>query len=319
MITETESSRDAAALFTPMALNNMVIRNRIFRSATYEGMGDSCGFPRPELATLYTNLARGGVGAIITGFVYVSQAGRAMHAGFDGVQIHAAHGYLAHQFLSPWTNTRSDAWCDRALFLEELIRAVRKTCGNCFPILVKLSTSDDNSPGIRVEDTISTINRIVKLGVAAIEISYGTMEYALNIIRGDCPVDLVLKTNPFFNKIPAAFRKAWKLLRANKYASQFMPFEENHNVDAASIIAAATSVPVIVVGGIRSREAMIDCVTKHGLAGVALSRPLIREPDLPLKLKNGIAKRSRCTNCNYCTILCDSPRSIQCYCGGKGD
>jgi len=403
MTTNTRPDSDIAPLFTLLKLRNMVIRNRIFRSATYEGMGDPCGFPRAELAHIYADLARGGVGAIITGFVYISQAGRAMHpgqcgidadekaeawknivrqvkkdvpdislfmqlahtgrqtrreatglpvagvsarkctyfrqnvvvlsdgeiksvikefgkaayrakqAGFDGVQIHAAHGYLAHQFLSPWTNTRSDSWADRALFLEETIRAVKGLCGHDYPVLIKLSAADDNSPGIRVADTISTVKRIEKQGVDAVEISYGTMEYALNIIRGDCPIDLVLEVNPLFNSIPTVLRRAWKLLHARSYVARFMPFEENYNVAAAAKIGAETSLPVIAVGGIRTRKAMIDCVSKHGLAGITLCRPLICEPDLPVKLRDGVSERSECTNCNFCTIYCDSRRSVRCY------
>ena len=403
MTTDIKPGSDTAPLFTPLKLRNTAIRNRIFRSATYEGMGDPRGFPRAELAHIYADLARGGVGAIITGFVYIAQAGRAMQpgqcgidtdekaeawqsivrrvkreapdislfmqlahagrqtrraatglpvagvsarqcsyfqqkvavldereiksvirefgkaayraqqAGFDGVQIHAAHGYLVHQFLSPWTNTRNDAWADRALFLEEIIRAVKTTCGHGFPVLVKLSAADDNSPGIRIADTIGTVRRIERQGVDAVEISYGTMEYALNIIRGDCPIDLVLKVNPLFNNIPSVLQKMWKLLRAKSYVARFMPFEENYNVAAAARIGAETSLPVIAVGGIRTRKSMINCVSKHGLAGVALCRPLICEPDLPVKLRQGDCEQSECANCNLCTIYCDSFQPVRCY------
>jgi 2,4-dienoyl-CoA reductase-like NADH-dependent reductase (Old Yellow Enzyme family) len=396
---------DAATclLFTPLELQNVAIRNRILRSATYEGMGEPNGVPRPELATLYADLARGGAGAIITGFAYISQAGRAMQpgqcgidddekmetwkaivqqvkknapdtrlfmqlahtgrqtrreatglpvsgvsarrcsyfrqnvkvlaedeikaiitefgqaayrasqAGFDGVQIHAAHGYLVHQFLSPWTNTRKDRWADRPLFLEETIRAVKRVCGENYPVLVKLSAADDNSPGIRVEDAINTVKRMEPLGIDAVEISYGTMEYALNIIRGQCPVDLVLSVNPLFNRIPPFIRGIWKLFRAKAFMARFIPFRENYNVEAAARIKAATSLPIIAVGGIRGKAAMMDCLGKHGLDAVSVCRPLICEPDWPLKLRSGVSERSACTNCNLCTIYCDSLRSLRCY------
>jgi len=392
-----------APLFTPLALSRITLENRLFRAATYEGFGDSRGFPRPELGEFYLDLARGGVGTIITGFAFVSRAGRAMQpaqcgiddddkvgpwkaivdrvkrevpsvrmvmqlahtgrqtrrestglpvvgassrqcsyfrqrvtaledrnvetivaefgraafrarqAGFDGVQVHGAHGYLVHQFLSPWTNTRTDRWSDRPLFLEEIVRDVRRMCGDDYPVFVKLSAIDDYDPGIRVDDTIRTVKRLETCGVDAVEISYGTMEFALNIIRGRCPVDLVLEVNPLFNRIPAAVRGVWKWLRAGSYTERFIPFEENYNAAAAARIRAETSLPVIVVGGVRTLAGMRNCLISYGLDGVSLCRPLIAEPDLPLMLRNGLSDRSSCTNCNLCTIYCDSSRSLRCY------
>ncbi|HEY3298325.1 MAG TPA: NADH:flavin oxidoreductase [Armatimonadota bacterium] len=395
-------------LFSDIRLRNMTLPNRIIRSATYEGWGESNGTPKPELAGVYSQLARGGVGTIITGFAFVSQAGRAMHpgqcgidndekiapwrriveevreaspevklvmqlahtgrqtrrqvtgmplvgasdkpcsyfrqrphaldehsmmriidefaqaanrarkAGFDAVQIHAAHGYLIHQFLSPWTNTRTDRWADRPLLLEKVVEAVRSECDHSFPILVKLSAADDNSPGIRVEDTIQTVKRLEKLGIDAIEVSYGTMEYALNIIRGAVPIDAVLNVNPMFNRIPGLLKILWKKFCAPAYTRKFIPYEENYNLKAASLIKAETKPPVILVGGIRTVGSMEDIVKVCGIDAISLCRPLICEPDLPKKLRSGESTRSKCTNCNMCTIYCDSRQPLRCY-RGKGN
>lgn len=403
-MTPTETAAvSPEALFLPLALPRLTLKNRLIRSATYEGWGDENGFPRRDLGDLYLELARGGVGAIITGFSFVSRTGRAMQrgqcgidaddkipawreivsrvrescpdvrllmqlahagrqtrqevtglpvvgvsarpcgyfrqrvrvlddasirgiveefgsaarrareAGFDGVQIHAAHGYLVHQFLSPWTNNRQDTWGSRDLFLREVIQAVRRACGSGFPVLVKVSAAESSRQGIRVEDTIRTVKSLEDLGIDAVEVSYGTMEYALNIIRGNCPVDLVLGVNPLFRRIPAFARRIWKMLFLGAYLRYLIPFTEGYNVDAAEQLKRSTSLAVIPVGGLRRVETMVDCLAGRGLDAVALCRPLICEPDLPLKLRTGRARRSRCCNCNLCTIYCDSPRSVQCY------
>lgn len=390
-------------LFSEVRLPNITLKNRFIRSATYEGLGDSKGVPRKELAALYSDLARGGTGTIITGFAFISQGGRAMQshqcgidtddriapwqditssvhesapevklimqlahtgrqtlqkatgravvgassrrctyfrqrvralddsgirriarefgqaayraqqAGFDGVQVHGAHGYLVHQFLSPWTNTRSDHWRGPQLFLERVIEAIRERCGESYPVFVKLSAGDDNPHGLSVEGTIRTAQCLEDMKVDAVEISYGTMEYALNIIRGECPVDVVLRVNPLFNGIPPFLRTLWRKLFAGSYLNKLTPFSENYNVAAAMRIKQETDLAVFPVGGIRSVVGMVDCIATQGLDAVSLCRPLICEPDLPLKIRAGSWKQSKCTNCNLCTVYADGRHPVRCY------
>lgn len=387
-------------LFTPLPLRNITLKNRIVRSATYEGLGKPDGTPRPELGALYRRLAQGGSGTLITGFVFISQIGRAMQpgqcgidsdakadawktiiepikrdfpetalimqlahtgrqtrssvtgqpavgvsdrpcsyfrqrvhvlsgkeietiigefaaaakraqgAGFEGVQLHAAHGYLIHQFLSPWTNNRSDRWGEPTAFLEATIRAVKTACGEHFPVLLKLSAADDNTPGIRLENTIEILRRIAPLEIDAVEISYGTMEHALNIMRGDCPVELALEINPLFNQIPRPLRALWRRFRAPAYTRHFIPFSPNYNLDAAAQIKEQTGVPVLAVGGFRDADSMAAAVAEGRTDAVSLCRPLIIDPDWPLKIAQG--GRSSCTNCNRCTIYCDAPEPTRC-------
>ncbi|EKD28934.1 MAG: NADH:flavin oxidoreductase/NADH oxidase [uncultured bacterium] len=390
-------------LFTDLKLKNIIFKNRLIRSATYEGYGDNTGMPDIKLGELYSRLALGGIGALITGFVFTSLDGRAMQkgqcgihrdefiqtwkkvvnksrktesdmkifmqlahagrqtrkeitkynvvgassrkctyfrqsvvplsetniwriikeyenaawrakeAGFDGIQIHAAHGYLIHQFLSPHTNMRRDKWKDLPLFLEEIINAVKYRCGSKFPILIKLSSAEDVSPGINLDSTIETVNRIKKTGIDAWEISYGTMEYALNIIRGACPMDLVFEINPLFSSIPNWFRKIWKTFFMNNYTRKFIPFSENYNLSASLEIKRQTQESIISVGGFRTPDTMHDVITTFNLDGISLCRPLICEPDWPEQIRMGLSEHSKCTQCNLCLIHCDGDKSLQCY------
>jgi len=403
MIPPADALAEAVAtLSQPLDLPSIRLPNRWIRSATYEGMAGRDGTPLPALGDLYADLARGGVGTVITGFAYVAPEGRAMHpgqagiehdariapwravlerarreglptryilqiahtgrqtrrrvtghrvvgastrrcryfrqrvhamtnqeiraaipafahaalrsqaAGFDGVQLHGAHGYLIHQFLSPQTNRRRDAWGDRPLFLVEILNAVRALCGNDFPVLIKLSGTEDARPGIRVEDTIATVNRLKSAGVDAVEISYGTMELALNIIRGECPVEVVMRINPLFRDQPALLRRIWVRFFMQAYLKQFLPFSDAYNLDAAAAVRHATGVPVIVVGGIRSGAAAARCLAA-GVDAVALCRALIREPDFVNRLQRHPGAVAACDGCNLCTVYCDGHQPLRCY------
>lgn len=244
---------------------------------------------------------------------FAEAARRAREAGFDGVQVHAAHGYLLHQFLSPWTNTRQDRWGEPALLLLEVIRAIHRCCGDDFPVLVKLSGEEDRRPGIQVEDTIATVRQLEAEGVDAVEISYGTMEYALNIIRGAIPVNVALKVNPLYNGFPDTVKWIWKTFCFPSYRQQMIPFSSCYNLSAAVRVKQATCLPVIAVGGFRTLEEMVDALSTLGVDAVSLCRPLIREPDVPVQIQQGLFTRSRCTNCNLCSVHCDSRQPLRCY------
>ncbi len=386
-------------LFAPLAMRNITLPNRLVRSATYEGLGEPDGTPKPELADLYCRLAKAGVGTIITGFCFVSQEGRAMQpgqcgietnakigvwqslvrhvkvaapdvrllmqlahtgrqtrrastghpvvgassrrclyfrekvsplsdaeirriigefaaaarraqrAGFDGVQLHAAHGYLIHQFLSPHTNTRADGWADNPRLLAEIVGAVKTACGAAFPVFAKFSAADDR--GLTVSDTVRHI-RAVQAGLEAAEISYGTMEYGLNIIRGGWPVQRAFEVNPLFQSIPRPLRGLFTRLFLPPILKKLVPFEENYNLAAASQIAREVDVPVIAVGGFRRASSLRAALTDHALAAVSLCRPFLCDPDLASRLQADDDWTSACTNCNLCTVSCDTPHPVRC-------
>lgn len=240
---------------------------------------------------------------------FAMSARMAKEVGFDGVQIHAAHGYLIHQFLSYHTNTREDRYKDGNLFLIEILNAVRSACGKNFSIWIKMSWADDK--GLSLQQTIKTVKRIEGF-VDNIEVSYGTMEYALNIIRGNCPTNLIFDINPLFNKYPKFIKSLAKKFLETKYLRMFKPFTKNYNLQAALEIKKNTKTPITVVGGVRELND-IEGILNSGIAYVGMSRPFVCEPDLVDKINRGEWRKSICTNCNFCTVYCDSENSVKCY------
>ena len=252
-------------LFEEAAINGMTLRNRLVRSATWEGMCEQDGRPTEKLINCYRDLAQGGIGLIISGYTFVRPDGKQfpgkmgihtedfagayenltstvhnaggkiavqlVHAGgqtdanntgrqplapsavqvdqfpempaaltkdeineiiaafaegarrakawgFDGVQLHGAHGYLINQFLSPLTNRRTDEYGgsieNRSRFLLEVFRKVRETVGTDYPVLIKLNAADNLEGGLEVDDAVCAAKKLAKAGIDAIEVSAGT-------------------------------------------------------------------------------------------------------------------------------------------------
>ena len=198
-------------------------------------------------------------------------AGRVREAGFDGVQFHGAHGYLINQFLSPLTNRRRDDFGGsregRFRFLEEIYRAVRREVGHDYPVIIKLSASDNLDGGLEIEDAIWFAERLQEMGIDAIEVSAGTAGSGEGV-----PV-----------------RKG--ISRAAK---------EAYNAPYARLIKGKVTVPVILVGGLRTFS-VIDDLLKEGVADLfSLSRPLIREPGLVNVWRDHPHHRATCISCNKC-------------------
>lgn len=266
-----------------------------------------CTYYRQKVKPLDTP----GIETIIRQFGQAAR--RAKAAGFDGVQLHACHGYLIHQFLSPWTNTRTDQWADRPLFMEKIIENIKDTCGGDYPVLVKMNYAEERSPGIELQDAIQTVKRLEKLQVDAVEISSGTMEYALNVMRGGWPLNTLLEVNPMFHGVPWFIRRLWKKYGSPFLTQHFQKLTTNFNLEGAVAIKKETTLPVYTVGGIRTARDMVHCITEAGVDGVALCRPLIFEPDLPRRILDGSTHRARCTSCNLCTVKADLPTPVTCH------
>ena len=242
---------------------------------------------------------------------FASAAARARQAGFDGVQIHAAHGYLVHQFLSPATNRRRDEWGDPGRFLADILRAVRDATPRPFALWVKVGPDAEALTTDRIADALAPLAADGLFDLA--EVSFGTMDRALDIFRGGCPLDLLLRENPLYRRrVPRLFAPLWKRLAAPILMRRFRPFTPAYNLDAALEIKRRTKTPVAVVGGFRS-GAEIDAALRAGADSVSLCRPFLREPDFAERLRRDSAARSRCANCNRCAIACDGSLPTCCH------
>ncbi len=199
---------------------------------------------------------------------YAQAARRVREAGFDAVQIHAAHGYLIGQFLSPHANRRTDGWGGslehRAEFLRQVAAAVRAQVGPDYPVLIKLGLADFIDGGLALEEGLHVAAMLEGMGIDLVEISGGAG-------AGNS-------------------RERVRLLDDEGY---FLPW--------ARLVRQHTSLPLAVVGGMRSLSVMQGALDEGAADLISLSRPLIREPDLPRKLRLGLSKRSACISCNLCS------------------
>jgi len=200
---------------------------------------------------------------------FADSARRALYAGFDGIQIHAAHGYLVSSFASPYTNRRDDYWGGdeerRFHFIEEIYEAMRKEVGSVFPIMVKMNADDFIEGGLRPAESLRIAKRLQALGFGAIEVSGGMFESGKMTVRPNIESE----------------------------------DQEAYFREAAGPFAKELEMPVMIVGGIRSRGLAEDILQKGEADLISLSRPLIREPDLPNKFIAG-KERADCISCNNC-------------------
>ena len=199
---------------------------------------------------------------------------RAKKAGYDGIQIHGAHGYLASKFLTPYFNKRTDKYGgsleNRARFLLECIRAAREAVGPYFPMWLKLNSTDYMEEGsMTFEESKKVMTWAVKAGINAIEISGGNTAS----LPRQGPIRAIRRT-----KEPMYFAS---------YAA-----------DAAACLKS--KVDIGVVGGFRNVTDMEQCLQTTNISFISLSRPLLREPDLPNRWRKGDKAPALCISCSRC-------------------
>jgi len=387
-------------LFTPLKIGNTELKNRFVHSATYEVMARENGEVTETLIKRYVTLAKGGVGLIIPGYMYVHPLGRSykfqsgihedalipslrtlvdmihkegaqvifqlahsgrqttkniigqiplgpsdkgrdpinfikpkamtepeihqtirafalaanrsVAAGADGVQLHAAHGYLINQFISPFFNHRTDSWGGsdegRFRFLKETVRAVKDAVPKDTPVLVKLNTHD-HTPQVGVTPSVAVkyAKWLAELGIDGIEVSCGTALYSfMNMCRGDVPVDELVQSLPLW-------KKPLGRLTMNKLAGKYN-LEEGYNLEAAQKIKPVLeSIPLAVVGGMRTVARMEEALQNGWADLISMSRPLIREPSLVRKIQEGEKDRVACVSCNRCLAAVQNDIPVRCY------
>lgn len=359
------------SIFESTTINGLELKNRLVRSATWEGLADHDGGVNEPLVDVYRKLADGGVGLIITGYMAIRTEGRqsstqllveskrripalariadAVHkcggkvvaqivhcggqatreasgcqplapsaiespgysevpqalstddintliasfaiaarrlkdAGFDGVQLHGAHGYLMAQFLSPTRNLRRDRWGgsleNRSRFAREITHATRALVGPDWPIMIKLNGHDFLEGSTTEKDSTYLAETLVEAGIDAIEISGGT---------GGSGKLGAARTN----------------IKNEDDEAYFLP-------QAEVIRARCPEVPIMLVGGMRSIQKMESVLASGAADYFSMSRPLIREPALPNRWASGDLRQAACVSCSGCFAPARKGEGIRC-------
>jgi 2,4-dienoyl-CoA reductase-like NADH-dependent reductase (Old Yellow Enzyme family) len=202
---------------------------------------------------------------------YGAAAARAKDAGFDGVQIHSAHGYLLSQFLSPAFNRREDEYGgsieNRSRIHRETVRAIRAAVGAEYPVLIKINSEDCIENGLTPQDSVAAAKMLADAGIDAIELSGGTL------VSGN-----LSPSRTGINK----------------------PEKEAYFQAAAAVYKAAIDIPLILVGGMRSYQVAEQTVLDGTADYISMCRPLIREPDLVRRWQSGDTRPALCKSDNLC-------------------
>ncbi len=215
---------------------------------------------------------------------FARSAWRAKEAGFDAVQLHAAHGYLLSEFLSPFTNRRTDEYggntIKRIKIIKDIYKKTVELVGNEFPILIKMNVDDFLEGGIDLNESLKIAKKFSQIGFAAIETS-------------SCMWAVVLR-----NKEEIGFSPSY--IPESRTGINSKDKEAYHRQYAKEVKKVIGNTPLIQVGGIRSLDVIEEILVEGSADFVALSRPLIREPDLPNRWLKGTGGTAECISCNGC-------------------
>jgi 2,4-dienoyl-CoA reductase-like NADH-dependent reductase (Old Yellow Enzyme family) len=224
----------------------------------------------PEKKISCIEMTRDQIGQLIE--AYGAACRRSKKAGFDGVQLHGAHGYGINQFLSPAYNKRGDNYggslANRYRFLAEALEAARAEVGHDFPVMIKLNVSDFMEGGLTPDEGVEIAKRLADDGIDAIEVSGGSAASPKN-------------QGPARSKIKSIE-------------------DEAYFAGLAKQVKDSVKTPVMAVGGIRSMKTVEDILTDKVADYISMARPFIREPDLINRWKSGDRFPATCISCNGC-------------------
>lgn len=222
----------------------------------------------------------------------------ARESGFDAVEIHAGHGYLISQFLSPYTNHRKDEYGgsldNRMRFMDEVMAEVMKAAGNDMAVLVKMNMRDGFKGGMDIEESLQVAHRLVNDGAQALVLSGGFVSKApMYVMRGAMPI-----------KAMTHYMDCWWLKLGVKMVGHLMipsvPFKEAYFLDDAMLFRKEIkNIPLVYVGGLISREKIEDVLDK-GFEFVQMGRALLNEPGFVNRMKLDVNARCTCKHSNYC-------------------
>jgi 2,4-dienoyl-CoA reductase-like NADH-dependent reductase (Old Yellow Enzyme family) len=221
----------------------------------------------------------------------------ASEAGFDAIEIHAGHGYLISQFLSPYTNKRKDdyggSFENRSRFMREVLHAIKEVLPEHMAFIVKMNCSDGFASGITHSESLETARMIEACGAHALVVSGGFVSKApMFVLRGKMPIDIMAYYMK--DKIMKFFVKAFGGMLIKE-----VPFKEGYFLEEAKQIQNVLTIPVIAVGGMNSMET-IDKTFQLGFDWIQIARALIHNPSFVNDLKQEVIAKSGCTVCNFC-------------------
>ncbi len=245
------------------------------------------------------------IGRIVCKFA--DAAVRCREAGFDGVQLHSANGYLLSQFLTPYTNRRGDEYGGslegRTRFAREILAAIRTRCGADFPVVIKMNGADrlPLRDGLSPVELAQAARTMEEAGIDAVEISVGHYESGFPMVCGSFDLCLRHMVRGSMAQLPLLRRTAMRVLRPLvAFASNHLwPGREGFNLDYAPQFARRLQIPLICVGGFRTRPAMEAALASGDCDAVSAGRPFIADPFFFRHIRDG-RPGPRCVDCNGC-------------------
>ena len=267
------------------------------------------------VGALFTReMTRDDIRAVVDQFVAAAKL--AVDAGFDAVELHMGHGYLLSQFLSPLANKRTDEYggdaARRLRFPLEVTERVLAAVGDRIAVLAKLNLRDGARGGVELADSIATARALQSAGLHGLVMTGGFSPYSpMYLFRGNSPVPAMLQTE----------KSAWNrfLLKLGaKTAFRDTPFEEMYFLKHALEMRAAVTMPLGLLGGLRSGANVADAL-RQGFDFVVMGRPLVADTGFVAKLAADPSAKSTCINCNRCVAEFSTPGGMRCVLNGPND